>query len=305
VVLTDKLTFAQYLEQDLAKDNKELRIVNFGVSGIDSFSVKLRVEQALRYATIKPKLLLFYYGHNDCHAAYKSVVNGPRAPYGNLFNTFLRTSFYLSGGEFDAREQEVVFGTKRYEFFWYGLYHRPRYFNLAQKLGLWTIDNAVYQDYNRRILESFKTHTSEIVALARENAIPALFITPIGNLHAKPYGRIDIVEDNYEKGLATADYRKRLEYLTVARDNEIFTGDLRAKSELLDHLRTVGDGSTTFLFDLERDFIAQGFPFDGTTFLDYFHFNDAGHQKLAGYLAQKMRATPRIRESLKLAGPYN
>src|SRR5262249_51288427 len=161
-------------------------------------------------------------------------------------------------GAFDSRAQEYVFGTKTYEFFWYGLYHRPRYFNLAQKLGLWTIDNAVYQDYNRRIHEQFGRHTAAIVALAREAGGPALLVTPIGNLHAKPYGAIEVVEENYKRGIAETDYRKSFEYLSAARDNEIFTGDLRAKSPLLAYLRTVGDGETTFVLDLEKDFVDAG-----------------------------------------------
>jgi lysophospholipase L1-like esterase len=307
VVISDKLTMGQYLEQTLSapatlvtRRRDDLRVVNFGVSGIDSHSIKARVEQAFQYTKVKPALLLLYFGHNDFNIGYKYVVNGPDAPFGNLFNPFLRMTYLLSGGQFDFRDQFPVFGTARYNFFWYGMYHRPRVFDFVQRLGLWTVDNEAYRALDLKMLEKFKTNTEGILALARSHGVPVVLVTPVCNLSAQPYGAIDVVEKTFRAGLAEKDRQKSLDLLTMAKDEERFTGDTRAKSMLLDYLRTLDDGRTTFVLDLEHDLRGSDFAFDETNFLDYFHFNDHGHRIVGEYLTAWMRENSRLRAALAL-----
>lgn len=301
VVITDNQVFGQYLEKGLSAQNGNIKVINFGIPGIDSYSIKLRLDQALYFAKAKPKAILLYYGHNDYNVAYKNIVH---RHYGESFNTFLKVSYYLSGREFKFPDQKHVFGTDQYnEFYWYGVFTRPAFFNLAQKLHVFKVDNEKFREYDARILEQFKENTQEILDTAESNGVPVIFVTPIGNLHAKPYGAIEAVERNYRLGLSTEDYRKSVDYLTLAKDNEIFTGDIRAKSILLDYLRTLDNGKTVFVFDLERDFIDERFRFDETNFLDYFHFKDQGHRKIGEYIFKKINSDQRLREILKLKEP--
>ncbi len=296
VVLTDKLTFSHYLEKDLNEAVPDANVTNFGIPGIDSYSIKKRVSQALQFAPAKPNVLLLYYGHNDYNVAYDNIIN---INYDDSFNTFLKIGNSISGGKFNFPDQKYVFNSEKFgELYWYARFRRPVFLNLAQKAGLFKVDNAMYDGYNEMILERFKKNTEEILLMAKEAGIPVVLVTPIGNLRAKPYGAIEIVDQNYKQGLSAKGYKESHDYLMKARDNEIFTGDIRAKTPLNDYLRSLHNGTSVFVFDLEKDFSEEKFAFDESNFLDYFHFNDKAHQKIARYLAKKIMADEQLRRSL-------
>ncbi|MEK6758144.1 MAG: hypothetical protein AABY51_00030 [Deltaproteobacteria bacterium] len=296
VVLTDKLTFSHYLEKNLNEAGPDAKVTNFGIPGIDSYSIKKRVSQALQFAPAKPKVLLLYYGHNDYNVAYDNIIN---IVYDGSFNIFLKIGNYISGGKFNFPEQKFVFNSEKFgELYWYARFRRPVFLNLAQKAGLFKVDNVRYDGYNEMILAHFKKNTEEILLMAREAGIPVILVTPIGNLHAKPYGAIEIVDKNYKQGLSAKDYKESHNLLMKARDNEVFTGDIRAKTPLNDYLRSLHNGTNVFVFDLEKDFTEEKFAFDESNFMDYFHFNDKAHQKIAGYLAGKIMSDPKLSRSL-------
>jgi len=287
VVISDGRTMADYMEAGLNGASGRVRVINFGIPGIDSHSVRLRVEQSLRLGAHPPRAIVLYYGHNDYNVAYTSSLN---THWDNSFNTFLKISYYLSGREFNFPDQKFVFKTESYgDYFWYAIYTRPAFFNLVQKLRLYKVDNARYEGYNALILDQFKRNTAAILSMAGERRIPVVIVTPIGNLHARPYGSIDVSEKNYRLGMGAKDYRESVGYLMKARDGEIFTGDTRAKTR-----------RAVFVFDLESDFIDREFPFDGTSFLDYFHLNDRAHRAVGGYLAEKIRLAPPLNDALFL-----
>lgn len=299
VVITDKSTFGQYLEQGLQPHNGNVRVVNFGIPGLDSYSVKLRVAQALKSATSAPKAIVLYFGHNDYNVAYKNVLH----PYWeDSFNSFLKLTYHLSGRKFNFPDQKFVFKSENFnDFYWYAMFTRPVFFDIAQRLRLYSVDNARYEGYNLKILEQFKRNTSGILDMAAAKGIPVIIVTPIGNLSAKPHGSIDIVDKSYKMGMSAGNYAESVRHLTKAKDNEIFTGDMRAKSQLLDYLRTLHDGNKVFVMDLERDFIQAGFKFDGSNFLDYFHLNDSAHRAVGSYLSGRIRADGKLREHLGLS----
>lgn len=298
VVLTDKLTFSHYLGKDLGEAVPDVRVTNFGIPGIDSYSIKKRVSQALQFAPAKPNVLILYYGHNDYNIAYDNIIN---IAYDGSFDIFLKIGNYVSGGKFNFPEQKYVFNSEKYgELYWYARFRRPAFLNLAQKAGLFKVENDRYDEYNEMILEHFKKNTKEILLMAKEAGIPVILVTPIGNLHAKPYGAIEIVDKNYKQGISAKDYKESHDYLMKARDNEVFTGDIRAKTPLNDYLGSLHNGKSVFVFDLERDFTEEKFAFDESNFMDYFHFNDKAHQKIAGYLAGKIMADQQLKRSLAL-----
>ncbi|MDP2690037.1 MAG: hypothetical protein Q8P48_08000, partial [Deltaproteobacteria bacterium] len=204
VVISDKLTFADYLEKDLGADNRNIKVVNFGIPGIDSHSVKSRVEQSLRFSPAPPRAIILYFGHNDYNVAYTSSLN---THWDDSFNTFLKIGYHLSGRKFNFPDQKFVFKAEEYnEYLWYAIFTRPVFFNIAQRLRLYRVDNAKYGEYNARILEQFKNNTEEILRMARSESIPVIIVTPIGNLHARPYGDIGLVDRNYRLGTRAKDY---------------------------------------------------------------------------------------------------
>jgi len=298
VVISDGKTFADYMETGLGGSGGRVKVVNFGIPGIDSHSVRLRVEQSLRFGAYPPRAIVLYYGHNDYNVAYSSSLN---THWDNAFNAFLKISYYLSGREFKFPDQKYVFKAEAYsDYLWYARFTRPVFFDIVQKLRLYRVDNESYEGYNAKILEQFKRNNDAILAMAKERGIPVVLVTPIGNLHARPYGSIDVSERNYRLGIGSKDYAESVGYLIKAKDGEIFTGDTRAKSPVLDYLRSLDDGKTVFVFDLERDFIGREFSFDTTNFLDYFHLNDRAHRAVGEYMTEKIRSAPPLNKALSV-----
>ena len=123
----------------------------------------------------------------------------------------------------------------------------------------------------------------QMIRTVQEKKIPLLIVTPIGNLHAEPYGDITKTTKYFRKGLHATDYAKKMEYLATARDSEFITGDIRAKTGLLKYLRDIIQPNVHVL-DLEQELLNKEFPFDHTCFMDYFHLNDRSHQLVAEYL---------------------
>ncbi len=265
VVLSDGGTMADYLKQN----HPELQVINFGVSGFDSFSVRERVRQVLAIA--RPDVLLLYYGHNDYNNAYQGFI---MPNYFNQFESELRFAYFVRGGS----ERTVPFSNG--SFYWFARRHRPKFFQLLQRLRVIQIDGDDFRPINRSILEHFKDNTHAIIEMAESLNVPMVLMTPIGNLHAEPYGDVDTTTVLYEDGMATAPGQASMDLLRRARDSEIFTFDLRAKSALVDYIRN-SSHEGVYLLDLEKTLTDQGFEFGDSDFVDYFHFNDRSHRLLA------------------------
>jgi hypothetical protein len=63
-------------------------------------------------------------------------------------------------------------------------------------------------------------------------------------------------------------------------DVELFTFHVRAKSGLINELKGIRKKNVNVL-DLERILMSRKFSFGYSHFMDYFHFNDAGHKLVA------------------------
>jgi hypothetical protein len=80
--------------------------------------------------------------------------------------------------------------------------------------------------------------------------------------------------------MQSAEYQRSLDFLRVARDSELFTYDIRAKSQLVEYIRKLNQQNVHVL-DLEKYLEEKHFGFGAEDFVDYFHFNDRSHRMIA------------------------
>ena len=76
----------------------------------------------------------------------------------------------------------------------------PNLINLLQILNLVWIEEGPFREYDRMILEYYKKNILEIISLAREYGVPVIFVTPVANLEAKPFGIYRITQKYYRAG---------------------------------------------------------------------------------------------------------
>jgi len=284
VVVSDGAAFDRHLEARLTEHNSGIRVLNLGVNGIDSFSVRGRVVEALISAKAAPALIILYLGHNDYTNAYQLVIT-PR--YYRAFDVPFRLAhacWRLAPG-------------KSMDYFWYSRVAAPKVLKFLQAAKLVRFDGLDYGAADELILASFRGNVERIIATAGEEGVPLLFITPVGNLHAAPYGDFKRVSQEYEMGISAEHGEEAVRHLVAARDAEVFTPSIRAKSRLNAYLRTVSRPGVEVL-DLESRVLAAECGSDESLFLDYFHFSEEGHQLVADSLLQHILGSEALRKAL-------
>jgi hypothetical protein len=267
--------FPGILESKLnSGSNRKVRVYNFGVSSFDSFDIKGLMEVTVNYR--KPDLIIYYEGHMDYTGAYSTVI---RRNFYLLKGGFFKNLIGLSSlNKFDNWNKFADAGD------WI-LYSsiEPRLINLMQKLKIIAIDPAPFSGYNQLILRYYEKNIAEIINFAKDKNIPVVFITPVANLEVKPFGVYEITQNYFTLGMKEKDYRKRIEYLTCARDSEIFTADLRAKSGLNEFLRNL-DGKGAYILDLEGILMRNEFEFNYEYFYDVAHIKPKLHKIIAEHI---------------------
>ena len=281
VVISDGETFSTYLGRRLRKTVANVRVVNLGVNAIDSFSLKVRVLASLSGLKGRgdPALIVIYAGHNDYTNPYQFVVT----PAYQAFRWELKLIRFLF-----SRDES---------WFWFVRERTPPLLYALQVSGAVRFDDLDYTATNDLILRHFQQNLSAILVAAADRHIPVVLITPIGNLYAQPYGALDATHAYYDMGLESERYEERLHYLMAARDSEIFTLSIRAKSRLIDYLRAL-NSEGVYVFDLESKLIEERFQFGNSDFLDYFHLNDRTHRLVADRLAEFMLSRAEISSAL-------
>lgn len=264
LVISDGATFPAYL--GLERDH--LHVVNLGINGLSSALVRQRVDDAL--AVARPDVMVFYMGHND----YNNVYHGLVIPeYFDQFEYLIWPSYLISAA------LRRLAGEERQDFHWFSRMTRPRIFKLFQRMGLVDLRQEDYAIVNDFALQNFVENTNAIIAKTTALGIPVVFVTPISNLRAEPFGDLETAR-LYELGMRSPDYRESLRYLKAARDRGFLTYDIRAKSPLVDHVRSLSY-TNVHPFDLEGLLESRGVEFGYADFLDHFHFNDRTHRIVA------------------------
>ena len=282
VVLSDGATFNQPLEGRLTRElNPNIRLINFGYCGVDSHAIRKAALKSMEDGALLPDLLLFYMGHNDYANAYHHVIS---ASY-DFFIPLQAVAWLFSGRDcdFEAYLRQVT----------------PELMEWLQETGLVEIDGHDYGCYDRLIIDRFKENLDVILDRAALLGIPVILITPVGSLRQQPYGRRSLVTKFYRQGLVEKRYERMIEFLTLARDKEILTFDVRAKSEFLKNLRGLRRPGV-FVYDLQRAWREAGRQFGPEEFLDYFHLKASAHKDLADRLFEFIRSQPELLANLGL-----
>ncbi|MFA6449211.1 MAG: hypothetical protein WCX65_07090 [bacterium] len=279
LVMSDGSTFPDYLNEMLNSGKQGTLVTNWGIPGIDSFSVKRRAFQALRTKGRKPDLIVIYTGHND----YNNIYQGYMPLYKGLPGTrlLLYINYHLQGAKY---KDKYCPGDKKCNYTNYSRAVSPIVINALQASRLTTLNGSEYTRFNDLMLEHFMKNIRGIIAEAGNLGIPVVICTVIGNLHAEPFGDYRTVSKDYRLGIAARKYEDRIRLLRQARDGEVFSFDVRAKSELNAGIRSLcGDG--VFVLDIENLLIKKRSEFGYDVFIDYFHMKTGTHKTIASMLA--------------------
>jgi lysophospholipase L1-like esterase len=264
LVITDGNTFTNYLN----KYYNDINAINLGVAGIESQSLKKRIDYCLNLA--EPDMVVLYFGHNDYNMAYHNSV---LSNFFSRFDLLTRIAYVLHD---KTRRTDVIW---HQDLFWYSRLFRPVLYDGLNRIGLLNLDTINFDDVNNQILHYYIQNTEAILNSVSRKNIPVIIITPIGNLAARPYGG-NKTHLLYSDGIKEPYYYDSVRLLKEARDKEFMTYDIRAKTALLNYIRGIKKNNV-FILDLESELESRHFNFDYTGFIDYFHFNDKTHQLIS------------------------
>jgi hypothetical protein len=266
-----------YLLANKLKDR--CKIYNFGLPYFDSFDIK---EQLLRTINFrKPDLIILY--------AYV-------ADFDNAYSYCVRNNFYVFRNRINKsaanlpekfRSPRMVRLSEMADWF-LRIYLEPNLINGMQNLHLVKVKKKYFDKYDELITEYYKKNIREMIDSAKSRHIPVVIITPVANLEAKPFGIPEITDVYYKKGLAASDYSEKIKYLIKAKDSEIFTGDMRDKSNVYEFLNEIKEDGV-FILDLQQKLLDRDFPFDYSSFYDYCHMKPVLHGIIADYLYEFMK----------------
>ena len=287
VVFTTGQTFSQHLQARLRLAGHRAVITNFGHPGIDSHFVRRQALAVLDAAKVKPELVILYMGHNDFINTYHNAVV---RPYWSLL-PLCRVVYALTNTErhtinsFEGYMRVVM----------------PVIVKALQQVGLVTVHDESPRSYDKLILETFMSNLDHMVAAAHRHGALTLVLTPVGNLRKEPYGSIHTVTAPYQAGLAAKDYHQALRYLEQARDAELLTNDIRAKTPMVQALRRYAAPGAVAV-DLETNLKERHFSFGDEDFEDYLHMRDSTHELIADILFKVMTQDKRIAARLTPPG---
>jgi hypothetical protein len=115
-------------------------------------------------------------------------------------------------------------------------------------------------------------------------------------------GPLPELRDLHAAAMKSKEYLERHRLLTQARDLEIYTSDIRAKSVVLDYLRQLRRKNVHVL-DLESALVRARIEFGANIFTDYFHFNKRGHAIIERHLFNLLERTQVLQQPLSNAMP--
>lgn len=236
------------------------RVANLGIPGIDSGELLEITKRALNN---NPEMIVVYAGHNDFTNVYRNILDTKQ----DIFSkTKLEWIIEHTG------IGKVLVNITRYQN-WFAMDDfviEPKYTVLMNRLGLAKINESKYQEINTAIAQEFNTKMISIENLAKRQGTKVVFVTPISNLKIKPY-TTKKYSDLYNEAMnnKTISQKEKTEKLIEAKDGDLFSGDIRAKSVLIDTIR-----KRKRVIDLEKIVKETNIP---TSFYDYVHLKPETH----------------------------
>ncbi|MBN2422203.1 hypothetical protein JXB41_03165 [Candidatus Woesearchaeota archaeon] len=283
VAPTYNASFPYYLEEYMNKNNRNIKIVNLGMEGIYSDIIKTRIASSLNN-NILPELIIPYCGHNDYDRIYWAYVKGKMNIISKLFPNDLIEK--LEKRNMEQRFNQMQTDNEKLAPKYVPVFSNidgiiePNIKKYLQMIGILRLNQEYFNSYNRLILDHYSKNIVAIIRSAKEKKIPRLIVTPISNLEAEPFGINKATLHLYRQGLKENDYNRRIKYLTDAKDSEIFSYQLRAKSDLSLFLNSINE-SRVYVLDLKKELMNDKFNFSYDNFYDYVHLRPAAHKKIS------------------------
>jgi lysophospholipase L1-like esterase len=276
-------TFVEQLGERLRKRNPQLQTVNLGISGIESRALVEHFEANLANRAGAPGLLIIYAGHNDYNVLYHASVARKFDLFEPLF--YLLAPFTRPG----LNHGMTVYLRSRV----------PPLVEWLQSRGLVDFSQLSLVEVNRLIAARFKGHMTRIVKQCKAQGIAVMFVTPVGNLLARPYGSLAATSIPYLRGLSLPAGEGRLSHLRAAQESEFLTFDIRAKAGVREVMWSLEEPGVVVL-DLDGWLVAQELRLDSRLFSDYFHFTKWGHARVTEFLVKALAERPEVEKKLGL-----
>lgn len=268
--------FGRYLENMFGNNTK---VVNFGMDGMRQEYHKEMIQSILS-ENKTPDIIILYSGHNDYNNLY-SIIRQKT----NLLDKTFPVSYFLYVFE-KLKFNEYTFpknATYVPIFTVIDWVIEPNIKKNLQQIGLLKIRTEFFHKLDQRILAEYQYYTNSIIKIVRRLNTSLIIITPISNFEAEPFGKNNETWVLFKKALAEQDYLKRIDFLISAKDNDVFSGHLRAKSELNEFIRSINE-SNIYVLDLEQEMIDQKFNFSYEDFYDYVHMKPGTHKLISEIL---------------------
>lgn len=281
--------FSKLLEN---KIDNNYTIINFGMDGIRSDIIKLRVYEALEIVNIKPQAIMIYSGHNEYDASYWLL----RQRHGIIKNTIILNKMLslLNNADFsnanfkkklfDNYEQKPIYIPYHNNVEWVV---EPTIKKLFEGKLIFS-DNPILkkniQRFNDAILTNYAYNIGGIIARISSEKIPLIFITPISNLESESYGSSKM-NSLFSQNVNEPEYSKRITALIKTKDNEIYSPHMRAKSNLIEYVKSI-EYENVYVYDLETELQNEKFNFTYQNFYDSVHMRPKTHEIIASKLFQ-------------------
>ena len=282
LVIEEDDSFTRGLQRRLSHQTGEpFRVVNFGHHGFDSFSVRQRVEESLKLH--KPDLVIIYSGHNDYSYAYWKILNPHYyvVQSSAVLEPLLRHTYK---GYRALRSLFTDHPLPIYHMLWLANVE-PMLLRTLQHVGLIKVPKGLFERVDEIVMKHYSKNMHHIIQLTRRHGIPLLLVTPVSNLWYRPVGIAGAAEDLFQQAMAQEDRQRKTLLLQQARDADVFSGMIRAKTPLLDYLRSL-EGPGVYLQDLEQELLSAGVALDDKLFSDAIHLSREMHELAAQHLAR-------------------
>ena len=267
-------TFAFHLESSLNEEyGIPAKVFNFGAPGMTSLPLKNCAAVAIDFK--KPDLIIIYSGHNDYTFAYRKLIKP---------NFFSGIVLFLNAAIIEPINKYLLHDDRPRNYHYLLDRHiEPKMSRLLTRLGILNYTQDVIDEVERIILDGYRKNIEHVLDLANEKDIPVILITPVGNLEERPYGIDDRAEELFISGMGQRDYGKKMDALIKAKNLDSFSIDLRAKSDMLNVIRSLRRPNL-YVLDLESELIEYGFGFGYDDYYDIVHFNVGTHELYADFI---------------------
>ena len=261
VVLSDGKIFSSLLEDRFLNSPEDVKVINYGVPGIDSKNIIYRANSSLDLEV--PDVVILYLGHNDYIRVYTQSLD-----YFSLF--------------FDPILDRLSLPHHIDHMFFLKLTFVKGVADIMINIGLLDFKTSGFSILNDFALERYQENVEKFIEIFAQQDVDIVYMTTIANLERRPIGN-STTKEIYRKGMASHNSSKRFSYLRKAVDSEIYSFALRAPSELNDYILDMNH-SNVHILDLEKKLLAQEFTFGENDFRTTIHFSENTHELVSSVL---------------------